>query len=59
MVAAALKQRHVEFFFEFFDSDAERGLADVTAIRRLAEMAGLVQSDDVAQFGKRHSGPVV
>src|SRR5690606_12644913 len=56
LVAAALEQRHIEFILELLDGNAQGRLADVAAIGGLAEMAGLMQRNDVTKFGKGHGG---
>jgi hypothetical protein len=57
LVAAALEDRDLEFVLQFLDGDTESRLADVAAVSGLAEMAGLVERDYVAQLGERH-GPL-
>ena len=58
-VAAAVKQRQPQLFFQFFNGDGERGLADVAALGGAPEMPLLGNGNDVAQFGQGHTSILV
>ncbi len=53
-VLAALEQGDPQLILEFSHGHTECRLADVAALRRVAEVLFARQGDDVAKFGKGH-----
>ena len=51
--ARPLDQRRAESDLQLFDLHAERRLSDVTAGRRLPEMVGVSQGDEIAELAQR------
>ncbi len=51
VVAAPVKQRYGQLFFQFFNGNRKGGLADEAAAGGASEMALLRHCNDVAQFG--------
>ena len=52
--AAAFKQDHAQFIFQFLDGDRQRRLGDVTGLGRMSEVLRPGHGNNVFQFGQCH-----